>query len=137
MPVAVMVPAVTVLSALPRFTRRGTGFLLAVAHTGLMLAAMAAAPLWILSDPEPMYANVYAPYFLVPGPHIWVPSAQFFGATVAPWLDEFLAPRAVGVLCIVVGPGLVGLLVGGAQWYLIGAAWDRFDRFLPGGDAPA
>lgn len=120
--------AARALDVVPRAANWGSGKRLAVAHTGLLVAAMALAPLWILSDPEPMYADVYLPYFLVPGPHIWVPSARFFGATVAQWLGEFLAPRAVGVLCIVVGPGLVGLLVGGAQWYLIGAAWDRVGR---------
>jgi hypothetical protein len=40
-----LVPTATVLAAFPRVTRRGTGFHLAAAHTVLMLAAMALAPL--------------------------------------------------------------------------------------------
>ncbi len=98
---------------------------------------MAFAPLWILSDPDPMHADVYVPYLGVPGLHIHLPTSLFFCGAVAPWLHGFLSPRSVGVLCIIVGPGLVGLVVGGVQWYLVGAAWDRIDRQLLRGNAAA
>jgi hypothetical protein len=125
-----LVPAATVMAAFPRVTRRGTGFHLAAAHTVLMLGPMALAPLWVLADPDPMYGDLYPPFFVVPGLHIHFAACRLFDP-VFPWLLGFMEPFPASILCIVVGPGLVGMIAGGLQWFLIGAAWDRIDRLLP------
>lgn len=47
-----------------------------------------------------------------------------------PWLLGYMEPFPASVLTIIVGPGLVGLLAGGAQWYAVGAVWDWLGRRL-------
>ena len=127
----VVANAALVMQAFPRLTRRGTGLHLAATHTLLLLAAMAVAPLLIFVMWDSPYGDVYLPYFVVPGLHINIPANRFFGGVAFPWLLGFMGSFPASILCLIVGPGLVGLLVGGVQWYLIGAAWDRVGRLLP------
>jgi hypothetical protein len=68
---------------------------------------------------------VYVPYLLVPGIHIYQPANALFGRAVFPWLLGRMESFPASVISVVVGPGLVGLFVGGVQWYLLGAAWER------------
>lgn len=131
---AAVLSAVWVLELAPRTARWGHGTRLAVTHTGLMLVAMGVAPLWIRAVWDSPYGDVYLPYLGVPGLHIYHPANVFFGDTVFPWLLGFMEPFPASVLTVVVGPGLVGLLVGGGQWYLVGVAWDRL---FPRGEAAA
>lgn len=42
-----------------------------------------------------------------------------------PWLLEHMGSVPASILCVVVGPGLAGLLLGGLQWYILGVVWDR------------
>jgi hypothetical protein len=32
---------------------------------------------------------------------------------------------AILTMCVIVGPGLVGVAAGGLQWWVVGMAWDR------------
>lgn len=127
-----LIPVVVgLLVVLPRVTRRGTGFVLATAHTIVMVVELAAAPLVIAGTRDSPYGDVYPLYLLVPGLHIYHPSGIFFGNVVFPQLLGVMDSFPASVLCVVVGPGVVGMLVGGLQWYVLGVAWDRLNRHRP------
>jgi hypothetical protein len=102
-----------------------TGWSLAAAHSLVVLGFLALAPLYIQATWGSPYGDVYAPYLLVPGIHILYPADRVFGGPVFHWLLGHMESFPASVLCVIVGPGLVGLAVGGAQWWLVGAAWDR------------
>jgi hypothetical protein len=106
-----------------RLSRLSTGRLLLISHTLIVLFFLLVAPL--MSASEPQYSDVYLPYLLVPGIHIYHPSNLLFGRVVFPRLLESMESYPASVLCIEIGPGLVGLLVGGLQWYILGFCWDR------------
>jgi hypothetical protein len=121
---AAVVFTALVIGAVPRAAGWGTGKRLAVAHTALVLAALAVAPLVIVAMRDSPYGDLYLPYFVVPGLHIDYPAQLFFGTVVFPWLLGYMESFPASVLTVIVGPGLVGLLAGGAQWYAVGGAWD-------------
>jgi hypothetical protein len=110
-----------------RLSRRSTGILLAVSHTLIVCGWLAVAPLYIAAEraENSPYGDVFVPYLLVPGAHIYHPASVWFGRVAFPWLLGRMDSFPASVICVVVGPGLVGLLAGGVQWYLLGAGWDR------------
>jgi hypothetical protein len=108
----------------PRIRRWQTGYRLAAAHTLIVFGFMAIAPLIIRAMWGSPYGHLYPPYFFVPGEHIYGPVSQLFKGPVFLWLLGYMKSFPASVLCIIVGPGFVGMLVGGLQWYLIGAVWD-------------
>jgi hypothetical protein len=115
------------LRQLSRVGRLRTGAVLAGSHTLVVCGFLCLAPLYIAAEQEAVspYGDVYVPYLLVPGVHIYHPVSVLFGKAVFPWLLVYMESFPASVICVVVGPGLVGLLVGGVQWYLLGAIWDR------------
>ena len=129
------VPAVVLTGALltlsPRVRRWQTGYRLAAAHTLVVLGLMMLAPLEIRANWGSPYGDLYFPYFFVPGIHIDHFARQLFKGPVFLWLLQYMESFPASVLCIIVGPGLVGMLVGGLQWYIIGAVWDRFQAKRP------
>ena len=68
---------------------------------------------------------MFVPYLLVPGAHIHHPASMWFGQVVFLRLLAHMESFPASVLCVVIGPGLVGLVAGGTQWYIIGAVWER------------
>jgi hypothetical protein len=89
---------------------------LALSHTILLVICVALAPTGIFFA-EPPFDDVYFGYFLYPGIHIYLLSGP---------VVEVLNPFLYGldwwgaVLAGLVVPGLIGIIVGGIQWYLIG-----------------
>jgi hypothetical protein len=86
---------------------------------------MGVAPMYIQGIWGSPYGDVYPPYLLVPGIHITYPVDQVFGGPVFRWLLGHMEAFPASVLCVIVGPGLVGVAAGGLQWWAIGLAWDR------------
>ncbi|HSQ57036.1 MAG TPA: hypothetical protein VLM40_14960 [Gemmata sp.] len=122
-PLVILIGALLLLVA--RVRRWGTGCRLAVAHTLVVLGFMTIAPLEIRANWGSPYGDLYFPYFFVPGVHIYFFVNQLFNGQVFIWLLGYMESFPASVLCIIVGPGLLGMLVGDLQWYLIGAIWDR------------
>ncbi|HEX8248059.1 MAG TPA: hypothetical protein VF599_07800 [Pyrinomonadaceae bacterium] len=91
---------------------------LAVIHGLIISAAMALYPTGVFIPGMP-YDDVYIIYVLVPGIHILM-IAMLLSHQLFPWLLMIMSPRAASVLCVVFIPGLVGIIVGGLQWYFIG-----------------
>jgi len=132
LPVAPVLLVLAAAAALRRlWPRMPTPRLVVAAHTALIMAAMAF--FWVGKlYPQPPFDDVYVPFYLVPGP------VYLFTGRLARWVDPLLfwdrfSPRASAVLAIVVEPGLVGIVLGGALWFLIARtrtfqAWTR--RFL-------
>ena len=110
----------------PRLARLPTGPLLAISHTLVVCGWLALCPLYIAAEraADSPYGDVFVPYLLVPGAHISHAASAWFGRVPFPWLLGHMESFPASVICVVVGPGLVGLLSGGVQWYLLGAAWD-------------
>jgi hypothetical protein len=123
----------------PRLARLPTGPLLAVSHTAIVCGWLALAPFYIAAEraADSPYGDVFVPYLLVPGVHIYHPASVWFGRVAFQWLLARMESFPASVLCVVVGPGLVGLLAGGLQWYLLGAAWDWSLRTPPEAAPPA
>jgi hypothetical protein len=128
----IVVLVARVLRLAPGVRSWRTGAVLAAAHTAVLLALMLAAPLYIAAFDDSPYGDVYGPYLLAPGIHIYYPARLLFGPPVFGWLLGFMQPFPASVLCVIIGPGLVGLLAGGLQWFVVGACWDR----LAGGRGP-
>ena len=93
---------------------------LVVIHTLIILVAMALYPTDIFIPNAP-YDDVYSIYVFVPGIHIYMIGVQL-SHQLFPWLLTKMSHYAASVFCIVFIPGVVGILVGGLQWYLIGKA---------------
>jgi hypothetical protein len=135
---AVMVLGVAqLLRLVPRLAGWRTGSLLAVGHGLIIFAWWAIFPLIAWLDEGSPYGEFYAPYLLVPGVHIDWPAKLLFGQPVFNGLLEYMESFPASILCIVVGPGLVGMVAGGLQWYLLGAVWDRFQRHHDANDQVA
>jgi hypothetical protein len=119
------------LHLIPRYRNRSSGALLAASHTLIVLLFLLLAPLCIAAEWGSPYGDIYGPYLLVPGIHIYHPAGLLFGEVVFPWLLGYMKSFPASVICVVVGPGLIALFVGGLQWYILGAIWDRWHHSAP------
>lgn len=91
---------------------------LAAIHASIIAAAMALFPAGLFIPAAP-YDDVYLIYIFVPGIHIfWI--GIYLSHSLFPWLRAIMSPSAASILCIIFIPGLVGIIVGGLQWYFIG-----------------
>jgi hypothetical protein len=65
----------------PRFARLPIGLLLALIHTLIMCGWLALSPLYIAAGraTDSPYGDVFVPYLLVPGFHIYNPASVWFG----------------------------------------------------------
>jgi hypothetical protein len=113
------------LRQLPRIGHWRTAPRLAAAHTVAVLGLMALAPVYIRLTWGSPYGDVYVPYLLAPGIHISYPADRLFDGPVFQWLLGYMESFPASVLCVIVGPGLVGVVAGGLQWFVLGAVWDR------------
>ena len=123
---AVVVGFAQFLRLFPRLARLRAGPRMALSHTLIMCGWLALSPLYIAAEraAESPYGDVFVPYLLVPGVHIYHPASVWFGQVVFPWLLGHMELFPASVICVVVGPGLAGL-VGGLQWYILGAVGER------------
>jgi hypothetical protein len=113
------------LRYLPRARRWQTSYRLAAAHALVVLVFMGMAPLYIQAIWGSPYGDVYPPYLLVPGIHITYPADLVFSGPVFHWLLGHMEAFPASILCVIVGPGLVGMAAGGLQWWGVGKVWDR------------
>lgn len=123
--------AVWIVATLLRFvgifvSRSGARF--ALAHTLIIIIALAISPLVIMAQWGSPYGDIYWPFLFVPGVHIDYPIHRWLSGPLFHWLLGHAEPFLASVLTVIVVPGLIGLLVGGAQWWLIGSIWDSVSR---------
>lgn len=123
-----VVSLAALLSLSSRVARWGSGARLAAAHSLTIIGFLVVAPLYVWATWGSPYGDVYVPYLLVPGIHIYHPANRLFAAEVFHWLLRYMDALPASILYVIVGPGLVGVVVGGLQWWLIGTAWDRLSR---------
>ena len=100
------------------FRRLSLPVKLVVIHTLIISVAMALYPTDIFI-PDAPYDDVYIIYMLVPGFHIYMIVVQL-SHQLFPWLLTKMSHYTASVLCIVFIPGVVGIIIGGLQWYIIG-----------------
>jgi hypothetical protein len=133
--VAQVVGLARLLRLSPRLARQPTGLLLAVSHSLIMCGWLALSPFYIAAEwaSESPYGDVFVPYLLVPGTHIYHPASVWFEQVAFPWLLGHMESFPASVICVIIGPGLVGLVAGGLQWYALGAGWDRLAGRRSGG----
>jgi hypothetical protein len=116
-----------VLREIPRFGKLPNSLLLAASHTLIVLLFLLAAPAyisWVRDNPPG--GDLYGLYLIVPGFPIDLIATHLFGEAVFEWLLNFMEPFSASVICLILGPGLFGLVVGGLQWYVVGVCWDRW-----------
>lgn len=102
--------------------------LLLCAHSMAMLVMMAIAPLYIIAIANGgPYGDVYVPYLIVPGAHIYWIVAQV-GEALFQSLLVACSPFLASVIAVITVPGLLGACLGGLQWYFIGSIVDFFER---------
>jgi hypothetical protein len=91
---------------------------LVVSNTVIIVVLMALSPSKFLF-PASFYDDIYPYYFFVPGPHIFILGYSAAGYCT-PKLQTVLSGHTLGYATIILIPGLIGIIVGGAQWYLFG-----------------
>lgn len=114
-----------ILRKISVFCHLSSPMLLVCSHSLIILLFLLLAPIfivWIWGSP---YGDIYLPYFLVPGGHIYHVTGLVFNQPFFLWLLGFMEPFPASVVCVIVGPGFLGLIIGNLQWYLIGFVWDR------------
>lgn len=100
---------------------------LATSHATIVVISIALYPIRVLCASAP-FDDVYLPFMLVPGIHIY-----WLGYWLGRCIDlafhsqllAMLSFHSVSVLVLVVIPGIICLLVGTLQWYLLGHLWQR------------
>jgi hypothetical protein len=107
-----------------RARRWKTGFRLAAANGLVVLAFMAISPLYIHAAWDSPYGDAYVPYLLVPGIHVTYPADQLFAGPVFRGLLGYMESFPASVLCVIIGPGIVGVALGGVRWWMVGTVWD-------------
>jgi hypothetical protein len=124
---ALVIGIALLLRLFPRLARLRPGPLLAVSHSLIICGLLAYSPLYIAAERAAAspYGDVFVPYLLVPGIHIYYPASVWFGQVAFPWLLGYMESFPASVICVVIGPGLAGLFAGGLQWYVLGSLWQR------------
>jgi hypothetical protein len=100
---------------------------LVISHTGLLLLCAALAPTGVFVD-DPPFDDLYLGYYLFPGIHLYILSGQIV-RLLGP-LCQHMSDWWGDVFYIIIFPGVVCIILGGAQWFLIGKAaqWIRAHR---------
>jgi hypothetical protein len=93
---------------------------LVLGHSALILLAMALYPTGIFIADEIGFDDIYGAYLFVPGVHIYFAVGNLIVEPVAPLLFRFFSSHVASVFGIVILPGVLGGIVGGVQWYLLG-----------------
>jgi hypothetical protein len=103
---------------------------LVLSQAAIILSAMALAPT-DLFIPNIPFDDLYVAYFYVPGPHIYMLALLISGAVLkltSSGVLHTLPYHLASIVAIVVLPGIVGLIIGTFQWFLLGLAWQRWRR---------
>jgi len=103
------------------------GLLFAISHTLLLLGLLAFAPFYFWHSAGSPYGDVYPLFSCLPGYHIsWF--AGELGDLITPWAFGVFHRPAATVFLLVLLPGLVGIVTGGVQWWVIGWFFCRRPR---------
>jgi len=70
------------------------------------------------------FDDVYWIFILVPGVHIYQ-LGRLIGFAVAPSLEPVTSFHTASIFALVIIPGVIGVLLGSLQWYLIGRLWQK------------
>jgi hypothetical protein len=65
------------------------------------------------------YDDVYIIYFFVPGVHIWLIAGQISNLCFSLASNKDVTLCSIGSLHVFI-PGVIGIIVGGLQWHIIG-----------------
>jgi hypothetical protein len=98
-------------------------------HTALLSVCVALYPTGIFFSDIP-FDDIYSAYFLLPGFHIMI-LGQKLSDVLSPFLFSHLSSRWASITGIVFIPGVIGLVLGGLQWYVIGRAVQHFKYDKP------
>ena len=113
------------LKLVPYIRRWPLKYRLFASHTGVIAALMAYSPVYIRSIWGSPYGDVYGPFLLVPGFPVYYPSGRLSDLAFVHLL-RYLESFPASVITVIVLPGLLSILLGGAVWLTVGIAWDRF-----------
>ena len=100
-------------------------WVLAALHTAILSVCVALYPTGIFLPDSPFYDDVYIAYLFFPGIFVYCISGAA-AVLLSPWLQTVMSYHAASLMCIVFIPGIVGLVLGAAQWYFIGCLMDRY-----------
>jgi hypothetical protein len=100
---------------------------LVISHTALLILCAALAPTGGFFG-DPPFDDLYLGYYLFPGIHLYFLAGQI--VRLLEPLCQHMSDWWGAVFYIVVFPGVVCIILGGAQWFLIGKAvqWIRAHR---------
>jgi hypothetical protein len=104
-----------------------------VALHSAQVATVAAAVLLGVYRPKGPYESEFCvPYFFVSGPVV-----AFASVVAAQWAADAVPQSRAwpGTVIIVVIPGLLDLILGGAQWYMVVRVWMTVQRWSGAGTA--
>ncbi|MEI8289603.1 MAG: hypothetical protein WCH99_09020 [Verrucomicrobiota bacterium] len=90
--------------------------LLAVSHAVIVVTSITLYPTYIFCVAPP-FDDMYWAFMLVPGIHIY-----WLGYWLGGCVDHYLHSSLIVLLII---PGIVCLILGTLQWYLLGHLWQR------------
>jgi hypothetical protein len=112
-----------------RFSDLTLPLALVISHSALLLLCVALYPTGIFTADIP-FDDLYFAYFLFPGTHIDFAVGKFIIEPLTPVAFRLMSPRLASLVGIVFLPGLLGLFLGGLQWYFIGRGvnWLRSRR---------
>lgn len=91
---------------------------LLIIHSAVILVVIGMYPTGIFTPDFP-FDDIYLIYFFVPGIHIYWLGGQLV-AMLKPFLLSIYSRHMASIVGVVLIPGVVGLILGGVQWYLIG-----------------
>ena len=97
---------------------------LVIAHSLLILVAIALYPTGIFIADEVGFDDIYAAYLFVPGTHIYLAVGNLIVEPSGSLLFRLFSSHVASIFGIVVLPGVFGAIVGGIQWYLLGCGFE-------------
>jgi hypothetical protein len=106
---------------IPVFRNTKISKLFLLSHSLIVVAfILLSEPITAVSK-ETTYGDLYWPYLIVPGFHIYWPLKCLIDVWLPPILRMHgVAERTVSFNTVVLMPGVGGAIVGGTLWYLIG-----------------
>lgn len=111
------------------FHRMSFAVSLAVSNAVIVTVSIALYPIFVGGIP---FDDLDLSYYFVPGIHIYLLGA-YLAQAVEPSRFTLMSPHQASVVGVVIIPGIVYLLLGSSQWYLIGrlSQWLSPNRLKP------
>jgi hypothetical protein len=97
---------------------------LAVSHAVIVAVSIAFYPIPIFWGKSPEFDDVYWIFLFVPGMHIYQ-LGRYIAYAIAHSLEAIMSFHLASLFVLVIIPGIVCLLIGTLQWYLLGRLWQR------------